>query len=71
MEKCFMAVVDAWRFYKSHFGIANDDDAGWLKAKNDAIAIQKRHGNTKLIMGLMMLMLEQLERDAKNEDVQT
>ena len=71
LKATYDAITDAWRFYKSHFGIANDADEKWTEAISDAVEVQKKHGESKLIKGLMMVVLELLEseaREAKGRD---
>ena len=65
LKATYDAITDAWRFYKSHFGITNDADDKWTEAISDAVEVQKKHGNTQFIRGLVMVVLELLESEAK------
>ena len=59
------AITDAWLLYKLFFGTGNDDAAAWDELLKQATDIQTRHHNTRLIRGMVMAVLEQLEDDAK------
>lgn len=61
----YNAITDVWKFYKAHCGTSNADDAKWAKMLEEATNIQTRHHNTRLIRGMVMAVLEQLEDDAK------
>lgn len=59
------AITDAWLLYKPFCGTRNDDVEAWDKLLKKATDIQTRHNNTRLIRGMVMAVLEQLEDDAK------
>lgn len=59
------AITDAWFLYKPFCGTRNDDAVAWDELLKRATAIQTRHHNTRLIRGMVMAVLEQLEDDAK------
>ena len=65
LRAMYNAITDVWKFYKAYCGTSNADDAEWAKMLEEATDIQTRHNNTRLIRGMVMAVLEQLEDDAK------
>ena len=65
LRAMYNAITDTWKLYKAYCGTSNADDAKWAKMLEEATDIQTRHNNTRLIRGMVMAVLEQLEDDAK------
>ena len=65
LRAMYNAITDTWKLYKAYCGTSNADDAKWAKMLEEATNIQTRHNNTRLIRGMVMAVLEQLEDDAK------
>lgn len=65
LRAMYNAITDVWKLYKAYCGTSNADDAKWAKMLEEATDIQTRHNNTRLIRGMVMAVLEQLEDDAK------
>ena len=65
LRAMYNAITDVWKLYKAYCGTSNADDAKWVKMLKEATDIQTRHNNTRLIRGMVMAVLEQLEDDAK------
>jgi len=65
LRAMYNAITDAWKLYKAYCGTSNANDAKWAKMLEEATDIQTRHNNTRLIRGMVMAVLEQLEDDAK------
>ena len=68
IKKHFEEVTDVWRLYRQYAGISNDpaDDPKWDELVHvKAVEIQNGHGNTQFIRGLVMVVLELLESEAK------
>ena len=65
LRAMYNAITDAWKLYKAYCGTSNADDVKWAKMLEEATDIQTRHNSTRLIRGMVMAVLEQLEDDAK------
>ena len=68
IEKHFEELTDVWRMYRQYTGLSNDpaDDPKWDELVYvKAVEIQNRHGNTQFIRGLVMVVLELLESEAR------
>ena len=65
LRAMYNAITDVWKFYKAYCGTGNADDAKWARMLEEAADIQTRHNDTRLIRGMVMAVLEQLEDDAK------
>ena len=65
LRAMYNAITDVWKLYKAYCGTSNANDAKWAKMLEEATDIQTRHNNTRLIRGMVMAVLEQLEDDAK------
>ena len=65
LRAMYNAITDVWKLYKAYCGTSNADDAEWAKMLEEATDIQTCHNNTRLIRGMVMAVLEQLEDDAK------
>ena len=65
LRAMYNAITDVWKFYKAYCGTASSESEKWYKLLSEAIAIQTKHHNTRLIRGMVMAVLEQLEDDAK------
>lgn len=65
LRAMYNAITDVWKLYKAYCGTSNADNAKWAKMLEEATDIQTRHNNTRLIRGMVMAVLEQLEDDAK------
>lgn len=65
LRAMYNAITDAWKLYKVYCGTNNSEDEKWVEICEKATDIQTRHNNTRLIRGMVMAVLEQLEDDAK------
>ena len=65
LKAMYNAITDVWKFYKTYCGTRNSEDEKWVEICEKATEIQERHHNTRLIRGMVMAVLEQLEEDAK------
>ena len=65
LRAMYNAITDVWKLYKAYCGTTNRENEKWDKLLAEATAIQTRHNNTRLIRGMVMAVLEQLEEDAK------
>lgn len=55
---------DIWNFLKKYYFV-QDDDAFWKNCFEDANALYEKYGNSKFAKDLILTVLDELERRAK------
>ena len=60
----FAIYADIWNFHKRYYKISDSDDY-WEAVIDDANALYKKYDNSKLAKSLVLAVMEELERKAK------
>lgn len=52
---------DVWNFHKKYADV-KEDDAYWERVVNESSRIAKQYGDSKFVIGLLLTVIEELER---------
>lgn len=60
----FTIYADIWSFHKRYYDVSDSDDY-WEAVIDDANTLYKKYDNSKFAKSLVMAVMEELERKAK------
>ena len=64
LKRVYNLFTDVWRFYKKYSDV-KDTDEYWEEAVDESSALSKKYGECKLAIALVLAVIDELERKAK------
>ena len=67
LRRVYGLFTAAWKFFRKYSDIRQTDNARWEQLVEESGQIAKTYGNCKLIRGLLMASIGELEQRSKEE----
>lgn len=65
-EEYYRTVTDCWRLFLKYRESVNSNGV-WKSIIQEANMVAKKHGNTKFVQGMLLLIMDEIERLQKAE----